>query len=340
MIVLDARSITQLLYMHSAIGDQFSEKNTTLLWKGRKADLLLASKLIDIPKNYYILDIDSQDKKLMLNFKTVRKIKNICKSICPSSNKTQLCTSYASGMYFELLKSSLSVDDENVIQFDDGLVNELIEINKYRLFRFIIYLLHGFVCFPSKYRMFSDKRFERIYTSINPDNIISIENKQVFDISEHVSKNFYQTSLNSINIDSSKSAILMTTHSVESERMSNSEYHKLIKDVYSKLIELGAKDIYLSKHPTEKNSNDNFYNKIGLIASYQDYPSELLVANKNITYIANPINSTIVMSDYFNYLNKIDVVISYLPKNVPYQNEKVKMIDRVLLKYSAEHYVL
>ena len=150
MIVLDVRSITQLLYMHSAIGDQFSEKNTTLLWKGRKSDLLLASKLIDIPKNYYIFDIDSKDHKLMPNFKTVRKIKNICKLISLSSNNIQLCTSYASGMYFELLKSSLSVDDGDVIQFDDGLVNELIEVNKYRLFRFIIYLLHGFVCFPSK----------------------------------------------------------------------------------------------------------------------------------------------------------------------------------------------
>jgi len=340
MIVLDVRSITQLLYMHSAIGDQFSEKNTTLLWKGRKSDLLLASKLIDIPKNYYIFDIDSKDHKLMPNFKTVRKIKNICKLISLSSNNIQLCTSYASGMYFELLKSSLSVDDGDVIQFDDGLVNELIEVNKYRLFRFIIYLLHGFVCFPSKYRMFSDKRFKRIYTSINPDNIISIENKQVVDISDHVSKNFYQISLNSINIDSSKSAILMTTHAIESKRMSKTEYHKLIKDVYSKLIELGAKDIYLSKHPSEKNSNDNFYNKIGLIAFYQDYPSELLVANKNIAYIANPLNSTIMMSAYFKHLNEIDAVVSYYPKNSPYKDERIKMVDKILPKHSIEHYVL
>ena len=340
MIVLDARSITQLLYMHSAIGDRFSEKNTTLLWNGRKSDFLLASKLIDIPKNYYILNIDSKDNKLMLDFKTIRKIKNICKLISFSSNNTQLCTSCASGMYFELLKSSLSVDNVDVILFDDGLVNELIEINKYRFFRFIIYLLHGFVLFPSEYRMFSDKRFKRIYTSINPDNIVSIENKKVVDISDHVSKNFYQISMEHINIESSKSAILMTHHSVESGRMSKSEYRQLITDVYSKLKELGVKDIYLSKHPAEKHSNDDFYNKIGLIASYQDYPSELLVANKNITYIANPINSTIMMSDYFRHLNEIDTVISYLPKNSPYKNERVKMIDKILSKYSAKHYVL
>ena len=73
----------------------------------------------------------------------------------------------------------------------------------------------------------------------------------------------------------------MTTHSVESERMSKSEYRQLITDVYSKLKELGVKDIYLSKHPAEKHSNDDFYNEIGLNAFYQDYPSELLVANNN-----------------------------------------------------------
>ena len=340
MIVLDARSITQLLYMHSVFGDRFSEKNTTLLWKGRKSDLLLASKLIDIPKNYYILDIDSQDRTLMFNFKTVRKIKHICKSIASSCNNIQLCTSYASGIYFELVKSTLSVKNDDILQFDDGLANEIVEINRYKFFRLVIYLMHIIYHFPSKYRLFSDDRFKKIYTSINPQNIISIKNKQVFDISSSVSKNFQKISLNYININNSQSAILMTTHSVESKRMSKSEYHKLIKDVYSKLIELGAKDVYLSKHPSEKNTNDNFYNKIGLITSYQDYPSELFVANKNITYIANPINSTIMMSDYLRHLKEIDTVISYIPKHSPYEKERIKMIDKVLSKYSAQHYVL
>ena len=35
-LVLDARSITQLLYMHSIIGGRFSEENTILLWKADK----------------------------------------------------------------------------------------------------------------------------------------------------------------------------------------------------------------------------------------------------------------------------------------------------------------
>jgi hypothetical protein len=339
-IVLDARSITQLLYMHSVIGGKFSEKNTILLWKGKESSLLLASKLIDIPRNYHILDIDSKDKALMLNFNTVRQIKDICKSIDPSFNNVQLFTSYASGMYFELLRSTLSVKNEDIIQFDDGLANKLIEINKYRMFRFIIYLMHGFFCFPPRHRLFSDIRFKRIYTSINPKNIISIEGKQIVDISKKVSKNFHQISSECINIDSSKSAILMTTHSVESGRMVQSEYHQLITDVYSKLQELGVKDVYLSKHPTEKSSNDDFYNKIGLNATYRDYPAELIVANRNIAYIANPINSTIMMSAYLKHLNKIEAVVSYIPKKSPYEGERVEMINKTLSKYSIKNYVL
>jgi hypothetical protein len=326
--------------MHSVIGDRFSEKNTILLWKGRRPDLLLASKLIDLPQNYYILDIDSKDRALMFDRQTVRKIKNICKSIALYSSNTQLCTPFASGMYFELLRSSLSVKDGGVIQFDDGLINELIEVNRYRFLRFIIYLLHGFFCLPPRYRLFSDKRFKRIYTSINPDNIVALENKQVVDISDHVSKNFYRISLEHIKIDSPKSAIFMTTHSVESGRMPQSEYHQLITDAYSKLQELGVKDVYLSKHPAEECSNDDFYKKTGFIASYQDYPSELLVANENISYIAHPMNSTITMSNYFKHLNEIDAVVSYFPKNSPYKDERIKMIDKILSKHSIEHYVL
>jgi len=175
---------------------------------------------------------------------------------------------------------------------------------------------------------------------MNSDNIVSIECKQVVDISNDVSSEFYRISMEHIRIGSPKSAVLMTTHSVESGRMVRSEYHQLITDVYLKLQELGVKNVYLSKHPAEKNSNDGFYNKLGLILTYQDYPSELLIANKNITYIANPANSTIIMSDYLKHLDEIDAVVTYFPANSPYKDARIRMIDKVLLKYSAEHYVL
>ncbi len=339
-LVIDARTITQLIYIYSVIGAKFSKKNTTLLWGGSQSDLILVSKFIDVPQNCHILEIDLQDNALIFNFKNLRVIKNICKSLSKSSDRIQLFTSFASGMYFEILKSSLCVDNDDVIQFDDGIINEFIVRNRYRFFRFLIYLLHGFICLPSKYRMFSDNRFKKIYTSINPRNIVSIETKLIVDISKDVSLILNQISLNHISIDRSKSAVFMTSPSVESGRMSISDYHKLIKDVNLKLKELGVENVYHSKHPAESHSNDEFYNSIDFVETYKDFPSELLVANKSIAYIVNPLNSTIMMSDYFKHLNEIDTVISYYPKNSPYKYQRIKMIDKILFKHNIEHYVL
>ncbi|MBT4731134.1 hypothetical protein HOB87_04125 [Candidatus Woesearchaeota archaeon] len=337
MVVLDVRSITQLLYMHSVVGHLFFEKKIILIWKGKESDLIKASELIDIPEDHYILDINSQDKSLILNFNNIRKIRSICRSIYTPFRKIQILTSYASGMYFELLKSTLLVDDDDIVQFDDGLANEIVEINRYRFLRLIIYLMHNFYHFPSKYRLFSDYRFKKIYTSINPKNIIGIKDKKIVDISNCVSKNFKKISLNCLSIINSQSAILMSTHSVESKRMTRQQYQKLIEAVYLKLKEAGAMDVYLSKHPTEKNSNDEFYRKIGLILTYHNIPSELLVANKNINYIANPINSTIIISAYLEQLNGIQGVVSYIPSKSVHEKERVDIIKKILLDRSIKH---
>jgi len=338
--VLDVRSITQLLYMHSIVGHFFFEKQIILIWKGKESDLIKASELINIPENYFILDINSQDKSLILNINNVRKVRGICRSIYTPFKKVQILTSYASGMYFELLKSALKVKDEDVIQFDDGLVNEIVEINRYRFLKFIIYLMHNFYHFPSKYRLFSDDRFKKIYTSINPKNIIEIKNKKIVDISNYVSKNFKKISLKYISVNNPQSAILMTTHSVESKRMTQQQYQKLIMAVYLKLKEAGAMDVYLSKHPSEKNSNDEFYRETGLILTYCNIPSELIVANKNINYIANPINSTIIISAYLDQLNGIQGVVSYIPSKSVHEKERIDIIRKILLDRDIKHSVL
>lgn len=340
IVVLDARSITQLLYMYSVVGNLFLKRNVILIWKGKESNLRKVSKFIDIPKDIYILDINSQDRSLMLNFNSVRKIKRVCREVYTPCRKIQILTSYASGMYFELLKSTLSVEDENVIQFDDGLANEIVEINRYRFLRFLIYLTHNFYHFPSKYRLFSDRRFKKIYTSINPKNIVAINTKEMVDISSCVAKNFRRISLNFLSVVNSKSAILMSTHSVESKRMSQGQYQKLIKEAYAKLKEFGAADIYLSKHPAEKNSNDEFYRELGLILTYCDIPSELLVANKNVHYIGNPINSTIMISAYLNQLEGIQGVVSYVPDKSVHEKKRIDIIKKILSDRGIEHNII
>lgn len=339
-LIFDARSITQLLYMYSAFEDVFSADNSLLLWKGAESDLLLASKLIQLPQNIVILDIISINTDLMKDFRIIKKIKNTLSLVSTRPGTTRLCTSYASGIYFELIKSVLSIENNNIIQFDDGTNNELVEVNDYRLIRSLIYMIHGISCFPAKYKLFSDHRFKNIYTSINPDHIVEDSSKAVVDISERVSRTFSRISESHVNVTTPKAAVLMTTHSVESQRTSKNEFQSLIGDVYTRLKDLGAQEIYLSKHPAEKYENDEFYKSIGLNTSYQGFPSELLVANKNIKFIGNPFNSTLIMCDYLKLLHHIKSVVSYWPVNAPYKVQRIRMAESLLLKYHADHYII
>ena len=132
----------------------------------------------------------------------------------------------------------------------------------------------------------------------------------------------------------------MTTHSVESKRTDKNEFQSVIGGVVKRLRGLGAQEVYLSKHPAEGYGNDEFYKSIGLITCYEDFPSELLVANKHITLVANPFNSTLIMCDYLKLLDHIKTVVSYWPANAPYKSQRIKMIENLLDKYSICHYII
>jgi len=339
-LIIDARSITQLIYINSVFGKLFSNKDIFLIWKGSKDDLELANKLLIVPKFFYILDIDSTDKKLSFNFKNVRKIRALCKRITLTTTPNTLCTCFSSGLYFDIIKNALHIKDESVIQFDDGSINSFVRKRKFRLLRFATNLMHGFFHLPSDYIMFSDKRYNKIFTSINPKNIIDLEYKSVIDISPLVASSYKKLSDKFVSIKMSGSALFMSAPTIEAGRMTISEYHKLILVVYSRLKELDVNKIYLSKHPSEKNNSDSLYRKLGLEFTYANYPSELIMINKNISIVVNPINTTMHMAEPLGLLKNITDVISYVPAKSPYKNIRISSISKVLAKNNINHHVI
>jgi len=339
-LIIDARSITQLIYINSVFGKLFSSNNTFLIWKGSKKDLKLASNLLNIPKNFYIFDINSTDKNLAINFKDLRKIKNLCKKIISINPSNTLCTCFASGFYFDFLRNSLRIKDNDVIQFDDGLINGIVQKKKYRALRFLINLMHGFYYYQSEYTLFSDKRFNKIYTSINPQNIVFLKNKNIINISKFVSSSFIKLSNKFINIGMPGSALIMTAPTIEAGRMTKAEYRTLMLRVYSKLKSFGVKKIYLSKHPSEKKVSDQLYKKLGFDFKYANYPSELIMLNKNISLIVNPINSTMLMAEFFGLLKNKTNVISYVPNKSPFGDIRIANISKILNKNNINHHLI
>lgn len=199
----------------------------------------------------------------------------------------------------------------------------------------------GIFKYPPKYRLFSDSRFKNIFTSINPENIYNKSKKNIYDISIQVSNLIQNISDNKIIISKSSSALLLSTPAVEAGRMTISNYRKLITNVYLKLKDLGVNEIYLSKHPGEGTINNSFYKTLGLNFIYEKYPAELIISNKKISFIANPLNSTIINLAKTRLLgNHIISVISYLPNKRLYADRIFKMIDKILKEKNINHHYI
>jgi hypothetical protein len=339
-LIIDGRSITQVLYIYSVFGSQFRKKNTILIWKGNKKDLLFLSKIIKIPEHSYVVNIKSIDQDLALNFKAVKELKILLGSLRYKCSEYSLCTCFASGLYFEIIKVFLGVKNKNVMQFDDGVINEYVVKRKYRLFRFLVNLIHGFIYYPSKYKLFSDIRYNSIFTSISPKNIHSRSSKYLVNINLHVKNLFKGISAHNIPIDIQNSAIFMTAPLVESGRMKKSEYQKLILKAVEKIKNLGFKKIYLSKHPSEEKASDIFYRTIGLDFSYANFPSEIIIMNKNIRAIGNPLNSTLFLSKKFDLLRNIKIVVSYFPTNAPFIVSRISAINNLLVESNVPHHMV
>ena len=345
-LIIDARSITQLIYIYSVYGNYFSKKNSILIWKGNKDDMLLAFRILNLDINFFLLDIDISEQNLFFNLMKSKKIINVCNKIkklmSPHSSSFSICTCFASGLYFDLIQRNLKVSNSNIIQFDDGNINLFIQERKYRLLRFFINLMHGFILFHPKYKLFSDKRFNRIYSSINlSDNNVKNINTKSIKIINNPLKNLFKTlSKNNIKISSSNSILFMTSPTIECKRMTKIEYGKLIKYVYNRLRGISDGRVYLSKHPSEKNYSDSLYKELGFDFKYQNYPSELFLSSKNIKIIVNALNTTLMMSDQLDLLKNITSVISYCPKHSPYVPERIEQISNILEKRNINHILI
>jgi len=339
-LIIDGRSITQVLYIYSVFGSQFRKKNTILIWKGNRKDLLLLSKIIKIPEQSYVVNIKSTDLDLALNIKAVKELKILLEGLRYKCSEYSLCTCFASGLYFDILKVFLDIKNENVIQFDDGLINEYVVKRKYRLLRFLVNLFHGFINFPSKYILFSDIKYSFVFTSLHPSDISSYPNKRIINIAPCVKNLFSKISSHYINISNQKSALFMTTHLVESGRMKKKDYQEFILKIFIKIKALGLKKIYLSKHPSEKNINDRFYKSLGFDFSYTNFPSEIIIYNKNINTIVNPLNSTLYLANNLDLLKRIRYVISYVPLNSPLVGSRLSKISKLLDQKKIAHHVV
>ena len=162
-VVLDARSISQLLYMLSYIDSNMTITDVTILWIGKPELIKSIKKYLNLPEVINISNTNISDSDLLFNYSLLFKVS---KKIPLINKKNVLFTAFNHGLYFSMLKSKLSLPSSSIYLFDDGSINTVQKYNSKRVLRSILYALHGLQIEWSEYRLFCNKKYKKNLHSI------------------------------------------------------------------------------------------------------------------------------------------------------------------------------
>lgn len=335
-VVLDARSISHLLYMLSYVDCNKTIQEVVVLWAGKPELIESLGKYMHLPEIKYISKINPSDSNILFNYPLFfginKKISNI-------SGQIILFTAFNHGVYFSMIKKKLSLSYDSIYLFDDGSLNILQKYNSKKILRVLLYSFHGLFPGYSKYRLFCNEKYNNIYTIFSRSMLpVCVRKKQIINISKYVN-NSYNFLFKKIykNKVQPNSALLLTHHAVESDRLKLNEYQTLIVDVVKEIRSHGVEDIYLSKHQQEKDINTDFYKSLNLKSTYEDFPAEILLSSSNIKIMAQPYNSSPLVASSIGLMSNLNTIISYKIKHSPDIESRVNSIDNIAVQHNLNH---
>jgi len=337
-VLLEARTPSQLLYMLSYVNHNVAIKNTTILWSGPLNFIYSLGRHVDLPNIVIITEVTPSDSNVVFNYDLFFNIKKQIKSLKTNKN-TILFTAFNHGIYYTMIKRFLSLSENNVFLFDDGSINTFQKRNSHMFIRGLVYSFHGLLPEFNKYLLFCNNKYNKIFT-VFPKSVLPncVHNKNIVNISMDVN-NYYRALYSRIYKAGVKpnSALLLSHHAVESGRMRQKEYQGLIFDIVYKIKSYGVIDIYLSKHHLETSANDKFYQSLNLKSTYSKFPSELILASNNISIIAQPYNSTLLIAHSIGFSTSFKRVISYKIDGSPDIHLRKKEINKVVKDLNIDH---
>lgn len=326
-IYLDARSYAQLLYMLALIEHYGFLNKCTLVTSNKYVNLDFIPTSIALPKESLRFDYGISDTSLSFKYKLLAAIRKKIRSHLGKSSAL-LITGYNYGLYFETIKRGLNINSDDIVLVNDGIGNDVIIKNKV-LYKTLFYLVNGYLRFVTKERLNRDISL-CFFATISKTQVASAK-CCVIRIGKIVSDYYMHLAIKEPElIRVNKSALLLSHHAVENGRMSLAAYKYKIKQVVSVLKEKGFTDIYLSKHHTETDINNNLYDELKLIYLDNRLPAEFQMVRYKFKAVAHPFNSCVVVLNALDFLKNVDLVISYEVSNSPYIKERKFEIQKIL----------
>ena len=333
-ILIDAHSPSHLFFIIPFIGDGEFD----VLWHGDEETLQGMKHFFEFNGEVFHYEIDPEiKKKWFFKYKELNKYRSFLKKNIKNKNYL-LYTAFNSGSYFYALQKYLNIENSNTFLFDDGMATFMKLKNTKRFMKFFLFLFQGIFKYPPEYKLFADP-ITKNGVSINSDLAFTGKNTKIkFRSNKQQVKEAYDKFFNEKIVDfPPNSAIVLSHHSIESGRMSQSSYLGTIEKVKNEILKLGFKNIYIKTHHLEKKTNLKKYEEMGFeIFQNQNIPIEVAFFSKNLNLIAQPYNSSIFIGASLDLLSN-KKIISYHLENLPYFQFRKKSINEICRINGIEH---
>lgn len=340
-ILIEAYSPSHLFFFLPYV--QKDIEHIELIWYGRKSIIENLPKELILPQNIYCYKTSPQIKSWRPSRFEADKYRRFLLSNFKSDYDYLIYSPYNYGIYFELLRHTLSIDKKSILLYDDGMAGFLPNKNKFNKLKEMFYLYHGISTSVPKHRLYANPSMKKGF-SINPNLIFRGQNQdlQVMDVRKQISDFMKTVYINNFMGElNDNSAIIATHHAVESNRMDESSYFLKIKKVINRIHELGINKIYFSMHHQEYHKRKySQYESLGMTPiKNQNIPLEVFCCSDQLKLLAQPFNTIPFMATSLGLMNE-KKVISYNLDNMPLVNERVILIKKLLQEQNIEHHLM
>ena len=265
---------------------------------------------------FYSLDVRSDDKSCF-TFGYRKLVKKIGK-VMDEGEKIDLLSSFPNGLlYAAFLDAMPRRQFGERLVIDDGFSNCLprsycrpdsinFRVKRIALGFFLgrtIYNILGF------FNLDEVDWFFTIYKESTPE----IFKHKVIDVTAAYTR-FFVGQSRSYDIES-RSVLFLGHHAIQSGRLTQGAYHKMVSDILHKYAGQGR--VYYSAHHAEGSENNDFYTSLGMLGDFSLVPSELLIASGRFAEVIGPYNTTLIEADRLNILSSIRRYIGYMVPGSP-----------------------
>tara|TARA_X000000950_G_scaffold287072_1_gene397943 strand:+ start:2851 stop:3873 length:1023 start_codon:yes stop_codon:yes gene_type:complete len=306
----------------AAIENGFNNKNDIIHFLIHREPLFIKWKHVD--KILRLRNINSE--KIFcetINEKTLSRIKieEMKKKITSKIEMVDvLITQFNFGINHTLIKNIFDI--KKLILIDDGLMNCSKITQKFALLKYLQYKIIGLEYnLRDKFKLGLSKNYDNYYTCIDKRFLCSI-NRKTLNISNQVSI-YYKDVIKSDQkhfdlISSDNSLLFCSNHSVQSKRIDEKNYYKIIDNKINYIrSKYKIKNLYICMHPAEPIKNFDFYSSLGF-KNLNKYSAELYLQTNRFSFCVHPSNSVPLVSESISKTKT--KYIGYLLPGMAYKN--------------------